>query len=109
MIIEEDFFEFKISKQLIISFETNPSLGTYQRNSVLCERINQNKHIPYKLKIFIGSLTFSKHPLMNEEERLIEEMKLLLNEYRQRVDQAYIPHYSKTLRLLEVERSVISN
>lgn len=88
--------------------ESNPLYSVYRRPAVLCERLNQNKHIPFKLNIFIGKILLTKHPLNNTEERLLYDLKQQLKVYRERVDMALIPHYSKILKLIENEHSEMS-
>lgn len=44
----------------------------------MCERLNQNKHIPYKLNLMIGRIQLSRHPMENFEEKCIRELKILI-------------------------------
>lgn len=93
---------------LTISMEGNPYYSVYRRPAVLCERLNQNKHIPFKLNLFVGKIILTKHPLNNAEERLLYDLKQQLKIYRERVDLALIPHYSRVLKLILNEHSEMS-
>ena len=52
--------------------------ATYRRAAVMCERLNQNKHVPYKLNIYIGKIVLTKHPDFIKEELMMRDLKDLL-------------------------------
>lgn len=71
----------------------------------MCERLNQNKHVGFKLNIYIGKVTLYKHPLQDEEENIMRELREDMREYRKRVELALIPHCSRIENLIDKEHS----
>ena len=43
LILQNEFFERKITRHLCVSFEGNPVFQVKRRTAVMCERMNQNK------------------------------------------------------------------
>lgn len=68
LVTDSQFFDEKISKIRIVSTVPNQALAIRRRPAVNCERLNQNKHDPYKLRVFIGKIVLSKHYRMLQEE-----------------------------------------
>ncbi|KAL4448733.1 hypothetical protein ABPG74_012822 [Tetrahymena malaccensis] len=103
LVIDQEFFDEKISKIRVISQRPNQSLAIKRRPAVMCERLNQNKHIPYRLRIYVGKIQITKHFKMVTEEISIQELIQKVNEYKQRCDLALIPHYDQAIKVIENE------
>ncbi|EGR28239.1 hypothetical protein IMG5_180790 [Ichthyophthirius multifiliis] len=103
LVIDQEFYENKISKIRIISFHQNLSLATKRRTAVMCERLNQNKHIPYRLRVYIGKIVLTKHFRMIKEDLQMQELKELIKKYKDRCDLALIPVLDKSIKLIEQE------
>ncbi|KRX04663.1 hypothetical protein PPERSA_04478 [Pseudocohnilembus persalinus] len=109
LIADDDFYERKITKVLLVSFEQNPANAIQRRNAILCERLNQNKHVGFKLNIYIGKVQLSKHPDQDAEEKMMQNLKKLMKRYRKRVDLALIPQCERIEQLIKQEHSELIN
>ncbi|CAK70738.1 unnamed protein product (macronuclear) [Paramecium tetraurelia] len=109
LVADREFFEEKIQRLFLIDFDENLALQTHQRPASRCARENQNKQLPFRLDIFIGVLQFSYHPQFSREDQYVADLKYLIKKYRKRADLALIPHYQKTLNILEKETTELQS
>jgi hypothetical protein len=71
-----------LTKIIDISFADNRALSTIQRNAIMSKRSNQLKSQHFQLDLIVGKLFLTNHPNFSQEERLMNQLKKLLKEYK---------------------------
>jgi len=108
--LDTKLFDEKIFKKTDItdiSLTKNPFQETIKRNAVICERSNQKKDIYYLMEMYIGKLQIFKHPLFLKEEILAGQLEEKMAIYRDKIEEAAIPHYGQILQILKREYEVL--
>ena len=95
--IDSQLFDPKLMRKADISLVKNTFHNLIKRNAVICERLNQKKKTYYQVNMFVGRLSFEKHKLFCEEDRLASELKTQMRIYREMVDRSLLPHYEQVL------------
>lgn len=80
--MDNEIIEEKLTKIMDISFSDNRALAIIQRNAIMSKRSNQLKSQYFELDLTVGKLLLTNHPNFSQEERLMNELKKLLKEYK---------------------------
>ena len=92
-----------ILRPIDLNFESNPNFATRLVNALVSQRINKKKTKFYNMKIQIGKIVFTKHPLFDKEDEMVVNLKRYHTDYTYRTYLTFIPFLIQRKEMLEKE------